>query len=58
MKLNEIDVDKLYDLLIKNNISKEVALCFKSKFAFVFKILLNKNVFLKMKESMDWCYLK
>ena len=58
MKINEIDVDKLYDLLINNNISIEVALCFKSKFSFVFKILLNKNVFLKMKESMDWCYLK
>jgi hypothetical protein len=36
-----------------------VALCFfKSKFSFVFKILLYKNVFLKMKESMDWFYLK
>jgi hypothetical protein len=47
MKINEIDVDKLYDLLINNNISIEVALCFKSKFSFVFKILLNKNVFFK-----------
>jgi hypothetical protein len=53
MKINEIDVDKLYDLLINNNISIEVALCFKSKFSFVFKILLNKNVFFKRLQVKD-----
>ncbi len=58
IKINDIDVEKLYDLLIKKNKSKEVALCFKRKFSFVFKILLYKNVFLKMKKSIDWCCLK
>ncbi len=36
MKINEIDVDKLYNLLVKKNISREVALCFKSKLLFYF----------------------
>jgi hypothetical protein len=58
MKINEIDVDKLYDLLIKKNISKEVALCFKSKFSLVFNKLITQQKYLKMKESMAWCCLK